>query len=103
MLTYGTNSDFYQELKRVIKFSGITQKELARQIGLNPGVLSSKINDYGNYRLTVPEIKQIIRVLTEKYALNRREEVIELLRLAGIRASVFQATEWDSYPFNQLE
>jgi transcriptional regulator with XRE-family HTH domain len=97
------NPEFRQELKRRIKFAGITQSDLARQIGLTPAVLSSKMNDYSYYQLTVPEIKQIIRVLAEKYGINRREEVNQLLQLAGIRQDVFQAAEWEQYPLNQLE
>jgi transcriptional regulator with XRE-family HTH domain len=96
-------SEFRQELKRLIKFAGITQKELARQIGLTPAVLSSKMNDYSYYQLTVPEIKLIIRLLAEKYAINRRAQVLELLQLADIRASIIQTSEWEQYPFNQLE
>jgi predicted ATPase/transcriptional regulator with XRE-family HTH domain len=83
--------------------AGISQKKLAQELGLSPGVLSNKLNGTNKASLNIPEIKRIIEHLVEWGSISSQEELIELLELANLRPSSFSPAQWDSLAFQQLK
>lgn len=50
------------ELKAEIKRSGMTQEQLAKEIGMNPSTLNKKINNKRSV-LSVDEAQKIVKIL----------------------------------------
>jgi transcriptional regulator with XRE-family HTH domain len=94
--------NFSVALRRAIRFAGCRQGDFARRLGLEPSAFSMKLNG-SKYILTVPEIKRAILILAELEAINRKEEVLYLLKLAGLRSCAFSDQDWQTKPLNQLE
>ncbi|MEI6045549.1 MAG: tetratricopeptide repeat protein [Chloroflexota bacterium] len=83
--------------------AGYSQKALALAIGLNPSVLSSKLNGSVQAKLTHQEVKQIIKTLAGWQAITEQSQAIELLKLAGLKPNVFSEEEWKTAPLVSLE
>jgi transcriptional regulator with XRE-family HTH domain len=94
--------DFGSEVKKAIKYAGYTQGDFARLLGLDPCVLSCKLSGKIAY-LTVLEKKQAIILLAQIQGINRREEVSELLRLAGLRTRTFSQADWETTALSLLD
>jgi predicted ATPase len=92
-------STIIQERLRV---SGHSQKELANELGLNPKVLSRKVNHTGNARLNHQEVKGIIATLARWYAITTRQEALQLLTAAQVEPTVISGDEWQAPPLNAL-
>jgi predicted ATPase/Tfp pilus assembly protein PilF len=82
---------------------GITQKQLAHALGLNPSVLSHKLNESDGMRLTHPEIKQIVKLLATWQAITTCTQAVALLESATLKSSAFSAEEWAQPPLKSLE
>lgn len=96
-------NSFRLKVRHYRKQAGHTQNELADCLGLHPVVLSNKLNGTNQAYLTKPEIKQIVLALAGWQAVTTTAEATELLKLAGLTASVFSPAEWDSAPLSLLE
>ena len=82
---------------------GITQQQIARELGLNPTVLSHKLHATDGMRLTHQEVKAIVRLLAARQAIIRCSQVVDLLDLMDLKPSLFDEGEWASPPLNALE
>ena len=92
-----------ESVKRYLRSSGYTQKELADALGLHPKVLSRKLHGTANARLTHLEIKTIITSLAGWCAITIRDEALHLLELAQVKPSLFTEDEWHRPPLSTLE
>ena len=95
-------STFSECVQDYIRESGYAQKELANEIGLNPKVLSRKLNHSGNAYLTHLEIQQIIITLARWRAISTQDEAIHLLELAQMGPNYFSSEDWQRPPLNHL-
>lgn len=82
--------------------SGHYQKELAREIGLHPKVLSRKLNGSENASLSHVELQSIIKFLAGWHAITTQEEAYRLLELAGVEPAIFDEDEWQRPPLSML-
>lgn len=96
-------AEFRAKLQAYRRASGISQSKIAQELGLNPNVLSHKLNGLARSVLTHTEVKQIIRLLAEWGAITERRQAVELLELAGLKESSFSVHEWQSAPLTELE
>ncbi len=96
----GTFSDCIQAF---LRSSGYSQKELAEALGLHPKVLSRKLNGSGNSHLTHLEVRGILVTLTRWHAITTQGEAFQLLELAEVGSTLFDAEEWRTPPLNQLQ
>lgn len=74
--------------------------DLASAIGLSRGELSYRLNGTNNARLTIQDVRAIVRTLTEWGALTTRSEATELMALVECPPPL--AAEWEVPPLNQL-
>ncbi|NWF67957.1 MAG: tetratricopeptide repeat protein [Chloroflexi bacterium] len=95
--------EFRAKTQQYLRAAGLTQKQLARELVLNATVLSHKLNETDQMRLTHPEIKGIVRLLAQWQAITTRGEAEDLLRLAELRPNIFTDEEWAVYPLGILE
>src|SRR2546421_721286 len=95
----GTFSDSVQTYLRT---SGYPQKELANELGLNPKVLSRKLNGSGNAQLTRLEVQRIIITLARWRVITTQEEALHLLELAEVEPGIFSDDEWRTPPLSTL-
>jgi predicted ATPase/transcriptional regulator with XRE-family HTH domain len=95
--------EFNRKIQNYRRLSGNSQTELAQALGLNPKVLSRKLNGLNNAFLTNEEIKEIVKTLAEWQAITRQAEAFELLELMDLRATSFSPEEWERSPLNRLE
>jgi len=93
---------FGERVQEYIRVSGFSQKDLADEIGLNPKVLSRKLNRSGKAYLTHLEIHRIIITLAHWRTISTQEEAIHLLELANMGPNYFSPEEWQRSPLNQL-
>ncbi len=96
-------AEFRKKVQEYRRMSGHAQKELAEALGLNPHVLSHKLNGTDNSTLTNQEVKQIIKTLAGWEAITTRREAIELLAWMNLKAITFSQQEWDVPPLHKLE
>lgn len=75
-----------------------TQAELAREIGLDPSVLSRRLN--GRESLTENYVKAIVKVLVKMGRIQSKGEARYLLNFMDIHD--FDPPDWDIFPLNQL-
>jgi predicted ATPase len=93
---------FSVSLRERLRDSGYFQKELARELGLHPKVLSRKLCSNGNAHLTEQDVKHIITILTRWQAITTRNEAIHLLEQAQLQPGSFSEQEWHTLPLSQL-
>ncbi len=96
-------TSFRNQVKAYRRDAGIPQKQLAHALGLNPSVLSHKLNESDGMRLTHPEIKKIVKLLATWQAITTRQQAAELLESANLKISTFSAEEWVQPPLKGLE
>jgi predicted ATPase/uncharacterized protein HemY len=96
-------SRFREQLKRLLRASGYTQKDLAEVLGLHHQVLSRKLVGNASAFLTHPEIKNIILTLVGWQSLTSLNETLALLALAGLQPQAFSPQEWQQPPLSQLK
>lgn len=96
-----SKSIFSQKVKSYLKTAGYSQKILARELVMNPSVLTHKLNGTGRTILTHSEIKQIVKTLAKLEAINSRSAVLELLKDAECPS--FTDEEWNNFPLNKLK
>src|SRR5215211_1845871 len=89
-----------QEYRRAL---GLSQKQIARELGLNATVLRHKLHETDGMRMNQIEVKAIINVLANWKAISRRSEAIELLDLMNLLPSAFSEAEWAKPPLNTLQ
>lgn len=94
---------FRDAVRRYRRPTGQSQKDLAREIGLHPNVLSHKLAGSKGFRLTHQDVKGIVRMLAASQAIARQTEAVELLRLADLDRSAFTDDEWLSPPLSLLD
>jgi predicted ATPase/Tfp pilus assembly protein PilF/transcriptional regulator with XRE-family HTH domain len=97
------SESFRKQVQTYRRDAGYSQKQLAQVLGLNPSVLSHKLNESDGMRLTHPEIKQIVKALVTWQAIHTRSEAVELLELGGVPKGLITAEEWEQPPLNNLE
>jgi predicted ATPase len=83
--------------------TGHTQQELAGVLGLNPKVLSHKLNGSDGAVLGREEVRRIVGVLADWGALTRQTQAIELLGLMELGPNTFSAADWAIPPLSMLE
>ena len=66
-------------LKAHLRRRGYKCKQLAEQLGMQPGFLSNKLNGYTSTRLSYPEVKQMVLILAQWQAVTTIQEALELL------------------------
>ena len=93
---------FCNRVQEFLRTSGYSQKKLADELGLNPKVLSRKLNGSGNAYLTNREVQRIIVTLARWYAITTREEALHLLELAQVGPAIFSDDEWRTPPLSTL-
>lgn len=96
-------TSFRNQVQAYRRDVGITQKQLAHALGLNPSVLSHKLNESDGMRLTHPEIKQIVKLLATWQAITTRSQAAALLESASLKSSTFSPEEWAQPPLKGLE
>ncbi len=94
---------FSDRIQAFLRSSGYSQKELADVLGLHPKVLSRKLNGSGNSHLTHIEVRDILLALTRWHAITTQDEAFQLLALAKVGATLFDADEWRTSPLNRLQ
>jgi predicted ATPase/tetratricopeptide (TPR) repeat protein len=94
--------DFKGKIQKYCQWAGFSQKNLAGAVGLNPQVLSRKLNGIRHSNLTQLEVKQIIKTLAGWQAITRRDQAVELLELVDLSATIFTREEWQTPPLNGL-
>jgi predicted ATPase/transcriptional regulator with XRE-family HTH domain len=97
-----TDRTFRDSLQKYLRSSGYSQKRLADAIGLDPKVLSRKLNGNENAYLTQLDVKRIITKLAEWYVITTRNEVFSLFELAQVGPISFSPDEWQAPPLSQL-
>lgn len=95
--------EFRAKLGQYRRALGVTQKQLAHELGLNPTVLSHKLNETDDMRLTYLEAKAIVKLLARWQAISRRSQAVELLGLMNLKPNAFTDAEWASPPLSSLE
>lgn len=92
---------FSESLQKCIHDSGYFQKELAKDIGLDPKVFSRKLSSNGNYFFTDEQLWDIFKVLAEKQIITTLDEVFHLLALLDIEPDSFSIQKWQTLPLSQ--
>lgn len=95
--------EFRARVQGYRQFTGKSQQALARELNLNPQVLSQKLNNLRQARLYLDEIKNLILILAKWQAVTTRSQVVELLALMDLKPQTFSAQEWASPPLSELE
>src|SRR5689334_14035327 len=95
-------AEFRKQVQHYRKLTGHSQKDLAAALGLEPHVLSHKLNASGHSRLNHQDVKQIIKLLVAWGGLSRKAQAIELLSLMDLRETSFSTQEWAAPPLNDL-
>src|ERR1051326_3600162 len=93
---------FSDRIQTYLRTSGYSQKELAVELGLNPKVLSRKLNGSSNAQLTHLEIQRIIRTLACWHVITTQEQALHLLELAEVNPEIFSEDEWRTPPLSTL-
>jgi predicted ATPase/transcriptional regulator with XRE-family HTH domain/tetratricopeptide (TPR) repeat protein len=93
---------FGDSLQRYLRNSGYAQKQLADALGLNPKVLSRKINGSNNAYLTHLELQRIIVQLANWRAITTHDEARRLLASAGVEPSIISEDVWQTAPLSML-
>src|SRR5579871_374420 len=93
---------FRAKLKSYLRLIGQSQKALAAALGLNPDVLSHKLNGISNSQLTHTEIKQIVVILARWLAFTSQAEVVEMLSYMDMGRQHFSEAEWQQPPLSLL-
>ncbi len=94
---------FREKVQIYRRAAGLSQKEIAREMGLNPHVLSHKLNASDGMCLNHPEVKKIIKLLAHWQAIISRREVFDMLHLMRMTPHAFSTDEWKSPPLSQLD
>lgn len=94
---------FRENVGVALRRAGKQQRELAGALGIEPPVLSRKLNGLKQAYLTYVEIKLIIKTLAAWDAITTQAEAVTLLSLMGLRAQNFTGDEWQEAPLNKLE
>ncbi len=102
-MKYIFSEAFNAALRQCLRAKGNYEKDLATAIGLNAKVLSRKLNNYGNAHLTVEDVKRIITAMVQLEVITAQVEVVRLLKLAQLDASIFREKEWHEAPLNKLQ
>ncbi|HEX2910044.1 MAG TPA: NB-ARC domain-containing protein [Chloroflexia bacterium] len=94
--------NFRAKLKRYLRQSGYSQKQLAHELGMHPAQLSNKFNEHNYANLTHYDVKQIVKVLATWKAISTRQEAIDFLAEVGLGFNSFQLAEWNTAPLVNL-
>ena len=98
-----STTNFRDKLKAYLRTVGIAQKQLAHELGLHPTVLSHKLNETDNMRVTETEALHMVKLLAQWQAIDRRAQAEELLGLMGMKSAAFSTGEWNAAPLASLE
>ncbi|MEO8971435.1 MAG: NB-ARC domain-containing protein [Ktedonobacteraceae bacterium] len=93
---------FNTALRQCLRAKGYYEKDLAKATGLNAKVFSRKLNNSGNAHLTVEDVKRIITAIVQLEVITSQNEIVSLLNLAQLDASIFSEEEWHEAPLNGL-
>ncbi len=103
-MSKGTHGNMLSDcIQAFLRSSGYSQKKLAEEVGLHPKVLSRKLHGSGNSHLTHLEVRSILVTLTQWHAITTQEEAFQLLELAQVGPTLFDAEEWHMSPLDQLQ
>ncbi len=102
-MKYIFSEAFNTALRQCLRAKGHYEKDLAKAIGLSSKVLSRKLNNNGNAHLTVEDVKRIIMAIVQLEVITSQDEVVRLLELAQLDASIFSEKEWRESPLNGLQ
>lgn len=94
---------FRKKVSEACRQVGRQQKELAKELGIDPKVLSRKLHGAKQAFLTREQVKQVIKTLAGWDAIATQVEAIDLLTLMGLRRESFSDEEWRATPLNRLE
>ena len=98
-----SDKPFSSNLHECLKNCAHTQQELAKEIGLDPKVLSRKLRNYQNAYLTEQQVWNIIRVLVHWKGITTQDEVLRFLDLARLELEPdsYSAKQWQELPLQQ--
>ena len=94
---------FRAKLRAYLRNIDMAQATLAHELGLHPGALSHKLNGKGRFKLSQPEVKKIVKFLSQTEAISTRCEAVALLEAMDLKATSFGAEEWQTAPLSRLE
>lgn len=95
--------EFKNKIREYRRLTGVSQEILADRLGLNPAVLSTKLNNTDGATLNYQEVKGIIKALAHWQAIYTREQALELLGFLSLKESLFSPEEWQRPPLDRLE
>ena len=93
---------FSGRVQEYLRASGYSQKELAKELGLHPKVLSRKLHGSGDAHLTSQDVHGIIITLVDWHVITSQDEVFHLLELAQMGPTTFSHDEWRIPPLSKL-
>jgi len=102
-LTYIHSEAFNECLHRHLREHGYFQKDLAAKLHVHEKVLSRKLKGNTDNHLTDDDVKRIIIVLAQWKVITTQDEVLHLLELAQLDASMFSEDEWHNPPLYKLQ
>lgn len=94
---------FRKKVSDACRQVGRQQKELAKELNIDPKVLSRKLHGAKQAFLTHEQVKRVIKTLASWDAISTSVEAIELLALMGLRRESFSDRDWKTEPLNRLE
>ncbi len=101
-MTYLHSEAFNKSLRTYLRKNGYFQKQLAEALPLDEKVLSNKLRGNDDKHLTEHDIKRIIIVLAQWNVFTSQSEVVRLLKLIYLDATLFSEEEWQEPPFDIL-
>src|ERR1700687_4789883 len=93
---------FSAAIQQHLRASGYKQQELAKALNLHPKVLSRKFHKTGNAHFTHLEIRRLIIILARWQVITTRDNVLQLLELAQVDATILSTNDWQTPPLNTL-
>lgn len=95
--------EFREKVRNYRRAVDRSQEELAFEIGLNPSVLSDKLNGKPTAApFSRSQVKSLVKTLANWQAITMRSEAVALLNLLEIPAETVGRDEWQSAPLNRL-
>ncbi len=91
-----------KSLRKLLRANHYFQKNLAKELGLHHKVLSRKLSDNGDGRLTRQELWRIITILVEWQVITTKDEVLHLLEEAEVVPGSYSTQDWEALPFHKL-
>jgi len=97
------NKSFRDQIFNFCRNAGRSMEELANELGVNQATLGRKLRGKERYRLTLPELKKIIKTLILWEVITYQSQVQNLLEAAGFSKDHYSLEDWQSYSLTKLK